>query len=43
MVYSVSPAGEKFALPGKDESDKEYRRVEKLSTLAGQKEKKLSW
>ena len=33
-VYSVSPTGEKFALPGKEESEKEFRRVEKLSAHA---------
>jgi hypothetical protein len=41
VVYSVSPNGEKFALPGKEESEKEFRRVEKLSTLARTERKEI--
>jgi nucleotide sugar dehydrogenase len=32
--YSVSPEGEKFALPEKDEYTKEYKRIESLVTAA---------
>lgn len=30
VLYSVSPAGEKFPLPGKEDYDKEFKRVKKL-------------
>jgi UDP-N-acetyl-D-glucosamine dehydrogenase len=34
LEYSISPAGEKFALPEKQEYSKEFARIEKLATQA---------
>ena len=41
IVYSVSPTGEKFALPGREESENEFRRVEELSALAREEGKEI--
>jgi len=39
--YSISPAGEKFALPEKDQYEKEFKRIESLANAARQEGKEV--
>ncbi len=40
-VYSINPAGEKFAIPEKDDYKKEYQRIEKLVAKAKSENKEV--
>jgi nucleotide sugar dehydrogenase len=39
--YSISPAGEKFALPEKDQYEKEFKRIESLANAAREEGKEV--
>jgi nucleotide sugar dehydrogenase len=41
IVYSVNPAGEKFAIPQKDDYETEYKRIEKLVSKAKSENKEV--
>jgi nucleotide sugar dehydrogenase len=41
VLFSVNPAGEKFEIPGKKQFEKEFKRLEKLSTKARKEGKEI--
>ena len=41
ITYSTSPSGEKFSIPQKDDYDKEFQRVEQLTTRAREENKEI--
>ncbi len=40
-TYSISPSGEKFLIPKKSDYDKEFKRVEQLTSLAKEENKEI--